>query len=501
MSQQNGSAKVNQAVPVDTKPVEPLMFELGRSGRRGTALPPCDVPQRELTAWIPAAQIRKTPAPLPELSELEVVRHFTKLSQRNVGIDTTMYPLGSCTMKYNPKVNEEAAGIPGFKSLHPYSTDELAQGALEVLWRLERILMEVSGMDRVTLQPAAGAHGEMTALLMIRAYHDRKGRKPTEILVPDTAHGTNPASAAIAGYTVHTIPSNAKGMIDVEALRKQVGPQTAALMLTNPNTLGLFEQDITTITSIVHEHGGLVYYDGANMNAIMGRTRPGDMGVDLMHFNLHKTFSTPHGGGGPGAGPVGVKKHLVEFLPYPMVEQKGEGFALDFDRPHSIGKVRTFLGNFGILLRAYTYIRSLGPDGLKVVSENAVLNANYIYKRVGELFDVPYPGLCAHEFVVSAKTLKAQTGIRALDIAKRLLDYGFYAPTIYFPLIVDEAIMVEPTETEYKEMVDKFADALGEIVKEARTNPDLVHNAPHTTPVSRLDEVLAARQLNLRYKS
>lgn len=500
MSQENGKTLLSKAVTVDTKPGEPLIFEMGRAGRRGSGLPSCDVPEKDLTALLPEASLRQEPAPLPEVSELELVRHFTKLSQRNVGIDTTMYPLGSCTMKYNPKVNEEAAVIPGFSALHPLTPEAHAQGALEVMWRLEQILMEVSGMDRVTLQPAAGAHGEMTALLMIRAYHDRKGRRPTEILAPDTAHGTNPASAAIAGYTVRQVPSNAKGMIDIEALKQHVGPQTAALMLTNPNTLGIFEQDIVTIAALVHEHGGLVYYDGANMNAIMGRTRPGDMGVDVMHYNLHKTFSTPHGGGGPGAGPVGVKQHLVEFLPYPLVEKKEDRFVLDFDRPHSIGKVRTFLGNFGILLRAYTYIRSLGPDGLKQVSENAVLNANYLFKRVGRLLDAAYPGLCAHEFVVSAKRLKAETGIRALDIAKRLLDYGFYAPTIYFPLIVEEAIMVEPTETEYPEMVEKFANALEAIIQEAKTTPELVTSAPHTTPVSRLDEVLAARQLNLRYK-
>lgn len=485
----------------DPRKGEPLLFEIGKEGRRASSVPSCDVPKIELTELIPKAYLRTSlqgPA-IPELSEPEVIRHFTRLSQRNMGVDSNFYPLGSCTMKYNPKINEDIANL-SYWELHPYLPSELVQGALQVLYELEQYLAEISGMSRVTLAPSAGAHGEITALFIIKAYHESKGRSPKEVLVPNSAHGTNPASAALAGFVIRQIASNNEGTIDIEDLQRNLSENTAALMLTNPNTLGLFEKDILTISSLVHKNGGLVYYDGANLNAILGITKPADMDVDLMHFNLHKTFSTPHGGGGPGSGPVGVKEELVPFLPVPVIEKREEIFFLDYDKPHSIGKIRSFYANFLVCLKAYTYIRTLGPDGLKEVSENAVLNANYLLKKLTPYFEVPYEKICQHEFVLSAKSCNRKYGVRALDIAKRLLDYGFHAPTIYFPLIVEEAMMIEPTETESKETLDKFSEVLIKICEEAKNNPELVKTAPHKMPVGRLDEAKAAREPKLKYQ-
>jgi glycine dehydrogenase subunit 2 len=426
--------------------------------------------------------------------EVDVIRHYTALSRRNFGIANGFYPLGSCTMKYNPKINEDVARFPGFAKIHPYQPEQSIQGALELLYTLQQDLAAITGMDQVTLQPAAGAHGEWTGLMMIRAYHESRGERRTKVIVPDSAHGTNPASATTAGFETVTIKSNARGLVNIDELRAAVGPDTAALMLTNPNTLGLFEEDIAEIARIVHEAGGLLYYDGANANAIMGITRPGDMGFDVVHLNLHKTMSTPHGGGGPGAGPVGVKEKLIPFLPAPLVAKREDGtFCLKTDIPQSIGRVKGFYGNFGILVRAYTYIRTLGPEGLRQVSENAVLNANYMLRRLAPYFDVPFDRACKHEFVLSG-TRQKKLGVRTLDIAKRLLDFGYHPPTIYFPLNVEECIMIEPTETESKETLDAFVDTLIQIAREAEENPDLVRNAPYTTTVKRLDEALAARK-------
>ena len=484
---------MNQTQSQQSQAVQPLITELSHPGRKAFELPTCDVP--EVTDWAPAEVLRKEAAALPEVYELDVVRHYTALSRRNFGIDNGFYPLGSCTMKYNPKINEDVARMAGFAKIHPYQPIQSIQGALEVLYNLQNDLASVTGMDQVTLQPAAGAHGEWVGLMMIRAYHESRGDHRTQVICPDTAHGTNPASATVAGFDTITIKSTPEGLVDLDELRKAVGPNTAALMLTNPNTLGLFEAQIEEIAKIVHEVGGLLYYDGANANAIMGITRPGDMGFDVVHLNLHKTMSTPHGGGGPGAGPVGVKARLIPFLPAPIInlDEKGN-YYLDSDiAPHSIGRVKGFLGNFGILLRAYAYIRTYGPEGLRQVSEDAVLNANYVFRRLQDHFDVPFPQHCKHEFVLSGKRLK-QYGVRTLDLAKRLLDYGFHPPTIYFPLVVEEGIMIEPTETESKDTLDKFVDAMLQIVKEAEENPELVINAPYTTSVQRLDETLAARK-------
>jgi len=460
-----------------------------------------DVPG-EVEDYLPQAYRRREDAGLPELSEIEVVRHFTHLSSLNYGVDTGFYPLGSCTMKYNPKVNEAAAALPGFTGLHPNLPPEAAQGALELMYHLQQYLAEITGMDAVTLQPAAGAHGELAGLLIIAAYHASRGEtQRKKVLVPDSAHGTNPASAAMAGLEVVQIPSNDQGLVDLEALKKALGPDTAALMLTNPNTLGLFESDIVTMARVVHEAGGLLYYDGANLNAIMGITRPGDMGFDVVHLNLHKTFSTPHGGGGPGSGPVGVKEHLASFLPVPVVSYdkvKGQ-YYLDYDRPQTIGQMKAFYGNFSVMVKAYAYIRTLGPRGLKEVSEQAVLNANYLLSLLRSHFNVPYNRLCKHEFVINPGNKIKEAGVRTLDIAKRLLDYGFHAPTIYFPLIVPEALMIEPTETEPKEVLDAFAGALIRIAEEAVAQPDVLHSAPHNTPVRRLDEAAAARNPVLKW--
>ncbi|MCG0313643.1 MAG: aminomethyl-transferring glycine dehydrogenase subunit GcvPB [Calditerricola sp.] len=477
----------------------PLIFERSKPGRIAYSLPAPDVPEVNVADVIPPHLLRRTPAELPEVSELDLIRHYTELSRRNHGIDIGFYPLGSCTMKYNPKVNEDVARLPGFTEVHPLQPEETVQGALALMWHLQEYLAEITGMDAVTLQPAAGAHGEWTGLMMIRAYYEARGEKRTKVLVPDSAHGTNPASATVAGLETVTVPSNERGLVDLEALKRLADENTAALMLTNPNTLGLFEEQIVEIAKIVHDVGGLLYYDGANANAIMGIARPGDMGFDVVHLNLHKTFTTPHGGGGPGAGLVGVKKALIPFLPVPVVVKEGDRYRLDYDRPQSIGRVKGFYGNFGMLVRAYAYIRTMGPDGLRQVAENAVLNANYLMRRLAPYFDLPYDRHCKHEFVLSGRRQK-KLGVRTLDMAKRLLDFGFHPPTIYFPLIVDECLMIEPTETESKETLDAFADAMIQIAKEAEENPDIVLSAPHTTVVKRLDEVRAARKPILRWR-
>ena len=477
--------------------VNPMIFELGREGRIGYSFPESDVPMKQL----PTQVLRKEPARLPEVSELQLMRHYTRLSHDNFGIENGFYSLGSCTMKYNPKINEVTARLDGFANIHPFQPVEHVQGALQLMYELQEDLKVITGMDAVSLQPAAGAHGEWTGLMMVRAYHEKNGdTKRTKVIVPDSAHGTNPSSANIAGYDVISIPTNEYGLVDVEALRSKVGEDTAALMLTNPSTLGLFEKDIVEIADIIHEAGGLVYYDGANLNAIMSKTSPGLMGFDIVHLNLHKTFSTPHGGGGPGAGPVGVKAHIIPFLPVPRVEETEQGYTLNAEYPDSIGRVKAYYGNFGVLVRAYTYIRTMGPIGLRKVSESAVLHANYLASRLKETYDLPYPQICKHEFVLSGKRQKKQ-GVRTLDIAKRLLDYGFYAPTVYFPLIVEEAMMIEPTETESKEMLDEFADVMIKIATEVTENPDLVREAPHNKPVRRLDETKAARQIKVNYYS
>ncbi|MEC0256454.1 aminomethyl-transferring glycine dehydrogenase subunit GcvPB [Paenibacillus lautus] len=476
------------------KPEKALIFELSKPGRVAYSLPECDVPETDAASLIPESLLRSKPAELPEVYEVDVIRHYTELSRRNFGIDNGFYPLGSCTMKYNPKINEDVARFAGFAKIHPYQPEESIQGALELLYTLQNDLAALTGMDQVTLQPAAGAHGEWTGLMLIRAYHESRGEKRTKVIVPDSSHGTNPASATVAGYDTITIKSNERGMVDLDALRAVVGDDTAALMLTNPSTLGLFEEQIVEIAEIVHEAGGLLYYDGANSNAIMGITRPGDMGFDVVHLNLHKTMSTPHGGGGPGAGPVGVKSLLIPFLPKPIVSKREDGtFYWDYDRPQSIGRVKAFYGNFGILVRAYTYIRTYGPEGLRRVSELAVLNANYMMHRLAPYYEVAYPGLCKHEFVLSGRKLK-EYGVRTLDVAKRLLDFGYHPPTIYFPLNVEECIMIEPTETESRETLDGFIDTMIQIAKEAETTPEVVIGAPYTTVVKRLDETTAARK-------
>jgi glycine dehydrogenase subunit 2 len=468
--------------------------ELSRAGRRASSLPALDVPP----AAIGPEHRRAERAPLPEVAERDLVRHYTRLAQRNYGVDTGFYPLGSCSMKYNPKVAEVAAALPGFQRLHPHQPDGTAQGALELLWRLERALCEVTGMARATFQPAAGASGELTGLLIMRAYHSRSGDPRRRIVIPDSAHGTNPASVRFAGYEVATVPSDARGLVDLSALEKLVEDDVAGLMITNPNTLGLFEEDIQEIAGTIHGAGGLLYYDGANLNAILGRVRPGDMGFDIVHMNTHKTFATPHGGGGPGAGPVAVTERLAPFLPAPVVERRDDGtFVLDGDRPESIGRVHGFHGNFGVLVRAYAYVFGHGGDGLREVGERAVLNARYLAERVKESYPLAFPdGKPMHEFVSSARPLKKH-GIRAVDVAKRLIDLGFHPSTVYFPLVVQEALMVEPTETESKETLDAFAEAMLRVAGEAAENPNVLHQAPVTTPVRRLDEALAARSLKI----
>lgn len=477
-----------------------LIFERSTPDRIGYSLPEMDVPELELSSLLPEGYVREEEPELPEVSELDIMRHYTALSKRNHGLDSGFYPLGSCTMKYNPKINENVARFSGFAHLHPLQDESSVQGALGLLYDLQQHLIEITGMDEVTLQSAAGAHGEWTGLMLIRAYHEaRSDFKRTKVIVPDSAHGTNPASATIAGFETITVKSTEKGLVDLEDLQRVVGDDTAALMLTNPNTLGLFEEQILEIAEIVHDAGGKVYYDGANLNAVLSKARPGDMGFDVVHLNLHKTFTGPHGGGGPGSGPVGVKADLIPFLPKPVISKRGEEFVLDYDLPQSIGRVKPFYGNFGINVRAYTYIRSMGPDGLKAVTEYAVLNANYMMRRLAEYYDLPFDKHCKHEFVLSGKRQK-KLGVRTLDIAKRLLDFGYHPPTIYFPLNVEECIMIEPTETESKETLDSFVDTMIQIAKEAEENPEIVQEAPHTTVVGRLDETMAARKPILKYQ-
>lgn len=477
-----------------------LIFEISKPGRIGYSLPPLDVPEADLDDLLPPEYIRTEEPNLPEVAELDIMRHYTELSTHNHGVDSGFYPLGSCTMKYNPKINEDVARLPGFAHLHPLQAEESTQGAMALMYDLQEHLQEITGMDTVTLQPAAGAHGEWTGLMMIRAYHEANGDlKRTKVIVPDTAHGTNPASATVAGLETVTVKSDQKGLVDLEHLKTLVGPDTAALMLTNPNTLGLFEENILEMAEIVHNAGGKLYYDGANLNAVMAKARPGDMGFDVVHLNLHKTFTGPHGGGGPGSGPVGVKSELIPFLPKPVLIKTDKGFVFDEDRPQSIGRVKPYFGNFGINVRAYTYIRTMGPDGLKKVTENAVLNANYMMRKLAPYFDLPYDRHCKHEFVLSGRRQK-KLGVRTLDMAKRLLDFGYHPPTIYFPLNVEEGMMFEPTETESKETLDLFIETMIQIAKEVEEDPEIVQEAPHTTVVKRLDETKAARKPTLRYQ-
>jgi glycine dehydrogenase subunit 2 len=476
-----------------------LIYEKSQSGRRASALPAYE--NLPAPPELPEGLGRTEPPRLPEVPEFELIRHFTEISTRNFGVDTGFYPLGSCTMKYNPRINERLAALPGFARLHPLQEEDGAQGALELMWRLQEILAEVTGLDAVSLQPAAGSQGELTGLLLVRAYFAARGEaeQRRKVVIPDTAHGTNPASVTMAGYELTPVRTDARGNIDVDDLRGKVDEQTAALMLTNPSTLGLFDENIEEIERIFHAAGALMYYDGANLNAVCGISRPGDMGFDIVHINLHKTFSQPHGGGGPGGGPVAVREMLEPFLPVPAVVRRQDGgFGLDFDRPLTIGKVRGFTGPFGVFVRSYAFLRMWGPR-LREMSEAAVLNANYVLARLKEAYDLPFDRLCMHEFVLSARTLKREHGCTALDVAKRLMDYGFHPPTIYFPLIVPEALMVEPTETEAKETLDAFCDAMVAIAREAADEPDLLKEAPHHRPVKRLDEVRAAKQPIVRY--
>ncbi len=480
---------------VANKP-EPIIYELSAPGRTGAALPACDVPQAKLPAHLMRADLE-----LPEVSEVDVVRHYTRLSQKNYCVDLGIYPLGSCTMKYNPKLNEEAVKLPGFTAVHPYQSEDDTQGALQLLHELQTMLGEICGLPGVTLQPAAGAQGELAGILIIRAYHEaRKDHKRVKVIIPDSAHGTNPATSAMTGFQVVQVKSDARGNIDLDELRKLADDTTVGLMITNPNTLGLFEENICEAAQIIHAAGGLVYGDGANLNAIVGLARPGDLGIDVLHSNLHKTFSVPHGGGGPGAGAVMVRADLAPFLPGPIVAKKGKRYALTMPRK-SIGRVKSFYGNFLALVRAYVYIRSFGKEHLHEIAENAVLNANYLLARLKNVYSAPFANrVCKHEFVLTGTPFAEQFGVHTLDIAKRIQDYGFYPPTIYFPLIVPECIMIEPTETQSKESLDEFADALLKIAEEAKTNPQLVKDAPHTAPITRLDDVQAARNPVLRYR-
>jgi glycine dehydrogenase subunit 2 len=487
------------------------IFEKGKPGRRAFTPPAVDVPERPLDELIPRALRRKQPARLPELSEPEIVRHYVKLSRRNFDLDTGFYPLGSCTMKHNPRLHERVAGLAGHARLHPHQDPARAQGALALMWNLERALAEIAGLPHVSLQPSAGSHGELAGVLLTRAYHADRGEQRRTVLTPDTAHGTNPATVTMAGYEVVKVGTNADGGVDLDDLRAKADAQTACLMLTNPNTLGLFDPNIEEIVRIVHEAGATAYYDGANLNAIMGISRPGDMGFDIVHFNLHKSFTQPHGGGGPGSGPIAVSATLAPFLPQPVIVRHGgeesngshREFDLDFDRPKSIGRLRGFQGNYGCFVRAYAYICSLGATGLRDASEIAVLNANYLLARlrqlgVTELLPPAYDRICMHEFALSGAPMKRELGIRTLDLAKRLLDHGYHPPTVYFPLLVEEALLVEPTETETKETLDAFAQAIAEILSEARADPEIARGAPYTTPVRRLDEAGAAKQPVLR---
>jgi glycine dehydrogenase subunit 2 len=472
-----------------------LIFEKSQAGRRASSLPKPDVPPAE----VPEHLRRAAPPRLPELSEPELLRHFTELSTRTFGIDTGFYPLGSCTMKHNPRVNERVVNLPGFRDLHPHQEEDAAQGALDLMWRLQEILAEVAGLPAVSLQPAAGSQGELTGLMLMRAYFADRGESHRDtIITADTAHGTNPASVTMAGYQLAKVDTDPRGNLDLEHLRTLVDGNTAGLMLTNPSTLGLFDENIVEVARIFHDAGALLYYDGANLNAVCGISRPGDMGFDIVHYNLHKTFSQPHGGGGPGGGPVAVRDTIEPFLPVPAVVREGDGFRLDYDRPKSIGKVRGFCGPFGVFVRAYAFIRAYGP-GLKEMSEAAVLNANYLLARLRDVYELPYDRLCMHEFVLSARNLKREHGVNALDVAKRLMDHDFHPPTIYFPLVVPEALMIEPTETEAKETLDAFVDAMREIAREAAEDPERVKEAPHNRPVRRLDEVKAAKRAVVKY--
>ena len=478
----------------------PLIFEQGSPRRHGSSLTPDELPAIDARSTF--GGMTRTLAPmLPEVSEPEAVRHYVRLSQQNFAIDTGMYPLGSCTMKYNPKVNEWAARLSGFADLHPYMPDELVQGALELMWRLERGLAEVCGMDRVSLHPAAGAQGELTGLMMIRAYHQAKGRDPRKVLIPDTAHGTNPASCALNGLEAVPFPVGEEGIVTTEALAPFVDDDVAAVMVTNPNTVGLFESNMPAIAELIHSKGGLVYGDGANLNALMGKARPGDLGIDVMQFNLHKTFTTPHGGGGPGCGPVGYKALLDPYAPAPVVEKRDGRFVLDYEsRPHSVGRLRSFQGNFGMMVRAYAYLREMGAKGLEQATELAVLNANYLRARLGEVWHVPFDQICMHEVVISDRHLK-DSGVTTMDVAKRLMDYGFHPPTVYFPLVVKGAMLIEPTETESLQTLDEFVDVMKTISDEAMIDPGLAKAAPEITRLRRLDETLAARKPVLRWRA
>ncbi|HEY9287701.1 MAG TPA: aminomethyl-transferring glycine dehydrogenase subunit GcvPB [Candidatus Dormibacteraeota bacterium] len=475
-----------------------MLFELADPKRPSPRLPAPGVNVQPIDELVAARHRRASALPIPSVSEPELARHFGRLGRMNFSLHQGLYPLGSCTMKYNPAVNEALARLDDFADLHPYHPEKRAQGALRLMWELERALLALTGMERMSLQPAAGSHGEWTGLRLIQAYHRSRGESRDEVLVPDSAHGTNPASASLSRLKTVVLKSGADGLVNLEELKSKLSSKVAAVMLTNPNTLGLFEKDILEITRLAHEQGAQMYFDGANLNALVGVARPGDMGFDVVHLNLHKTFSTPHGGGGPGAGPVGVKAHLVPFLPVPTVERSDEGFRLEYDRPQSIGKVRTFYGNFGMLLRAYAYIRTYGSS-IHEVAENAVLNSSYLRYHLRKWFDDAFTGPSMHEFVLTAKKAKAQ-GVSAKDIAKRLIDLGFHPPTVYFPLIVPEALMIEPTETESKASLDAFIEAIGQIVDEIEKNPELVKTAPQAAPVGRLDEVRAARQLDLRWR-
>ncbi len=468
-----------------------LLIELSKKGRRAYSLPKLDIEESEIEDIIDDKYIRKEELDFPSLSELDVVRHYTQLSNKNFGVDTGFYPLGSCTMKYNPKINENMASIPSFTKMHPYQDIDSAQGSLKLMYDLSKSLCEITGMDEVTLQPSAGAHGELTGLMLIKAYHEnRDDFKRKKVIIPDSAHGTNPASAAMAGFKVVQIESNKDGSINIDKLKEVLDDTVAALMLTNPSTLGLFETNIEEIANLVHNAGGLLYYDGANMNAIMGITRPGDMGFDVVHLNLHKTFSTPHGGGGPGSGPVGVKKELIEFLPVPIVEKENDKYVLNYNKENSIGKIKNFYGNFGVLVKAYSYILTMGYDGLKEASTMAVLNANYIKEKLKNYYYLPIDKLCKHEFVLSGSNFGE---VKTMDIAKRLLDYGYHPPTVYFPLIIKEALMIEPTESESLETLDEFIDAMIKISSEAKERPNILKNAPYNTLVRRIDDARAVK--------
>lgn len=475
---------------------ERLVYELGSPGRTAASLPALDVPP----APLPESMLRSD-LPLPEVSEIEVVRHFTRLSQMNHAVDTGFYPLGSCTMKYNPKINDRAVSMPGFMNIHPYQDELSAQGALLLMYEMQQYLGEIAGLPGVTLQPAAGAHGEFTGMLIIRAYHLARGdTKRTKVIIPDSAHGTNPATSAMGGYEVVEVKSDARGNVDLAALRAIADDATVGIMLTNPNTLGLFDENVRSVCEIIHGCGGLVYGDGANLNAIMGVVRPGDLGFDVLHMNLHKTFAVPHGGGGPGSGPVCVRADLARFLPDPVVGKTGDGLYTWTHPEQTIGRVKSFYGQFAAIVRAYVYIRMLGAAGLREVAENAVLSANYLMVQLKDVYDLPYDRTCKHEFVLSGSR-QAARGVRTLDIAKRLMDFGVHPPTVYFPLIVPEALMIEPTETETKETLDEFVTIMRQIAQEAMDNPDIIHAAPHHTPVGRLDEVRAAREPILRWQA